>query len=134
MVRRSSNAFAIRCPFVWRLCRCGFERRLGLRHGAASVVFGVRFILCAVVGDALNDDFVIVAAGEGALGVSPIVFGLALVFAGNGPSSFLAFAKVAWRFGGVFVNREIAERVDRIAFLARLNDKFLGKFVVGESG
>ena len=37
------------------------------------------------------------------------------------------------RFGRVFVNREIAERVDRIAFLARLDDEFLGKFAVGES-
>jgi hypothetical protein len=36
-------------------------------------------------------------------------------------------------FGRIFINREIAERVDRIAFLARLDDEFLGKFPIGES-
>src|ERR1700678_3524827 len=40
---------------------------------------------------------------------------------------------MAWRFGGVFVNREVAERVDCVALLSRLDDKFLGKFVVGEA-
>ena len=106
---------------------------LSLRHRAPCVIIRIVFVFRAVVGDALNDDFGIVAAGEGALRVGPIVFGLAFVVAGNGPSSFLGFAKVAGRFGRVFVNREIAERVDRIAFLARLDDEFLGKFVVGES-
>jgi hypothetical protein len=38
------------------------------------------------------------------------------------------------RLGGVFVYREVAERVDGVAFLARLDDEFLGKFAVGESG
>ena len=37
------------------------------------------------------------------------------------------------RFGGIFMNREIAERVDRIVFLSRLDDEFFGKFAVGES-
>src|SRR5208282_1881133 len=31
------------------------------------------------------------------------------------------------------MNREIAERVDRIPFLASLDDKFLGKLTIGES-
>ncbi len=31
------------------------------------------------------------------------------------------------------MNREIAERVDRIALLSRLDDEFLGKFLIGES-
>ena len=31
------------------------------------------------------------------------------------------------------MDREIAERVDRIAFLSRLDDEFLGKFPIGES-
>ena len=30
------------------------------------------------------------------------------------------------------MNREVAKRVDRIAFLARLDDEFFGKFPVGE--
>src|SRR6202034_2063036 len=41
--------------------------------------------------------------------------------------------KMAWRFGRVFVNREVAERVDRIALLARLDDELLGKFPIGKS-
>src|ERR1700722_16901711 len=36
-------------------------------------------------------------------------------------------------FGGIFMNRELAERVDCIALLSRLDDKFLGKFAIGES-
>jgi len=40
---------------------------------------------------------------------------------------------VARCFGRVFVNRKITEGVERIAFLARLHDEFLRKFVVGES-
>jgi hypothetical protein len=45
----------------------------------------------------------------------------------------LGLAKVAGRFGRVFVNREIAERVDCVAFLVRPDDEFLGAFAVGES-
>src|SRR5713101_6480124 len=36
-------------------------------------------------------------------------------------------------FGGIFMNREIAERVDGIAFLSRLDDEFLWKLPIGES-
>src|SRR6516225_10977101 len=36
-------------------------------------------------------------------------------------------------FGRVFINREVAECVDCIAFLACLYDEFLRKFAVGES-
>lgn len=98
MVWRSSNAFAIRFPFIWRPCRCGIERCLGLRHGAASVVFGVGFILCAVVSDALDDYFGVVAACEGALRIGPIAFGLAFVVARHRPLPLLVFAKVTWGF------------------------------------
>ena len=35
-----------------------------------------------------------------------------------------------WR---VFFNREVAECVDRVAFLAGLDNKFLGEFLVSES-
>src|ERR1700733_11560554 len=38
-----------------------------------------------------------------------------------------------WGFGRVFVNREVAERMDCIALLARLYDEFFGQFAVGES-
>ena len=99
MVRRSSNAFDIRFPFTRRLCRCGFERCLGLRHGAASVVFGVGFILCAVVGDALDHDFEFVTTCEGAFRVGPIAFGLAFVVARHRPLPLLVLAKVSRRFG-----------------------------------
>src|SRR5271156_5492740 len=106
---------------------------LSLRDRTASVRFGVGFIVCAKVSDSLDHYFWIVAARKGALRVSPIVFGLAFVVARYRPPSLLSVGKMAWRFGGVFVNREVAERVDRIALLSRLNNKFLGKFVVGES-
>src|SRR5713226_4719155 len=36
-------------------------------------------------------------------------------------------------FGGIFMNREIAGRVDRIVFLSRLDDEFLWKLPIGES-
>src|SRR5271170_8256492 len=61
------------------------------------------------------------------------MLGLAFAVARHRSSSLLSVSKMAWRFGGVFVNREVAERVDCIALLSRLDDKFLRKFVVGES-
>src|SRR5450759_4519247 len=36
-------------------------------------------------------------------------------------------------FGGIFMNCEIAEDVDGVTFLARLDDEFFGEFPVGES-
>ena len=100
---------------------------------ANGIILWIVFVVRTVVGDALDHDFGVVASGEGALRVGPIVFGLAFVVAGNGPSSFLRFAKVAGCFRRVFVDREVAEPANRIAFLARLDDELLGKFVVGEA-
>ena len=99
----------------------------------ASVVFGIRLVLRAIVRDALDYDFGIVATGQGALRVRPIVFGLALVVGWQRPLPLLVVPKVSRRFGRVFVNGEVAESVDRIAFLTRLDKELLGKFVVGES-
>ena len=104
-----------------------------LHHRMPGVITWIVFVIRAVVGDALNDDFGIVAAGEGALRVGPIVLGLAFMFGGHRSSPFLGLAKVAGCFGRVFVDREVAERIDGIAFLARLDNELLGKFVVGES-
>ena len=67
----------------------------------------------------------VVATGEGAFRVRPIAFGLAFVVTQRRPVPLLVLAKVSRRFGGVFVNREIAERVDCVAFLARSDDEFL---------
>jgi hypothetical protein len=106
---------------------------LSFCDGAAWVIVRIAFVVRAVVSDALDGDFGVVASGEGALRVSPIMFGLALVVTGNIPSSFLGLAKIAGRSGRIVVNRESAERVDCIAFLARLDNELLGKFVVGES-
>ena len=66
--------------------------RLGLRDGVPCVVIRIVFIFRAVVGDALNHDFGIVAASEGALRVGPIVLGLAFVVAGHRPWAFLVVA------------------------------------------
>ena len=54
--------------------------------------------------------------------------------AGHRPLALSVVVEGSRRFGRVFVYREIATRVDRIAFLARLNDEFFGKLAVGESG
>jgi len=72
-------------PFDWEL-------RLGFRDGMACVILRIVFIFRAVVGDALNHDFGIVAASEGALRVGPIVLGLAFVVAGYPPWAFLVVA------------------------------------------
>jgi len=106
---------------------------LSFRNGVPCVIIRIVFVFRAIVGDALDHYFGVVAAGEGALGVGPIVFGLAFVVAGCSPLTLPAVAKVPGRFGRVFVNRKIAEGVDRIAFLARLHDESFGKLVVGES-
>ena len=68
--------------FAWQL-------RLGFRDGMPCVVIRIVFIFRAVVGDALNHDFGIVAASEGALRIGPIVLGLAFVVAWHLPWAFL---------------------------------------------
>jgi hypothetical protein len=92
------------------------------------------FFVAAVISNALDDDLGVVATGEGAFRVRPIAFGLAFVVTRRRPVPLLVLAKVSRSFGGVFVNREIAERVDCVAFVARLDDEFLLEFSVGESG
>jgi hypothetical protein len=62
---------------------------LSLRAGVPCVVIRIVFIFRAVVGDALNHDFGIVAASERTLRVRPIVFGLALVVGWHRLVSFL---------------------------------------------
>ncbi len=61
------------------------------------------------------------------------MFGLASVVTGHGPLALSVFAKVPGSFGRVFVDCKVAQRVDRIAFLSRLDDEFLGEFSVRES-
>src|SRR5260370_36191005 len=121
---RKGRSRLSRIGYTLQFPLCFFNRR-------ASVV-GV-FFVASVVGDALDHDFGIVAAGEGALRVSPIVFGLAFVVSRGRALALSVVTRVPGRFGRVFVNCEIAERVNRVAFLARLNDELLGKFVVTES-
>src|SRR5229473_1090023 len=109
--------------------------RLCLCDGVPCVINRIGFILRAVVGDALDNDFGVVAAGEGALGVGPVVFGLAFVVVRHLPLVLSVVAKMPGSLGGVFVNREIAERVDRIAFLARLpGEVSRTKFGAGTAG
>jgi hypothetical protein len=52
---------------------------LGIHDSVSSVVQGIGLFIATVVGDPLNDFLLVVAAGEGAFGVSPILFGLAFV-------------------------------------------------------
>ena len=109
------------------------ELLLGFRDSMPRIVNRIVFVFPAIVGDALNDHFGVVATSESAFRIGPIVLGLAFVVAGHRPRAFLVVAKMPGRFGRIFMNREIAERVDRIAFLARLDDEFLWKFPIGES-
>src|SRR5258708_34210043 len=111
-----------------------FKLRLGFHHCVARAVVRFRFVLRAIVRDALDDYFGVGAAGESAIGVGPVVSGLALVTTGNFPIEFFAFGQMAWRFGQVFMDREISERVDGIGFLASLDDELLGNLPVCESG
>ena len=97
------------------------------------IVSRVGLVIRPIVGYALDNDFGIISTGESAFGKGPIVLGLAFVVIGHPPLALLIVAKVPRRFGRVFVDREVAARVDRIAFLAGLHDECLGKFVVGES-
>src|SRR5208283_91476 len=102
-------------------------------YGAACVILRIAFIFRSVVGDALDYDFGIVATGESAFCEGPIALGLAFVFSSHCPLPFLGVAYVSRCLGRVFLNREIARHVDRIAFLARLDNKLLGELPVGES-
>lgn len=74
---------------------------IGLRFSdrAASVVLGIVFLASAELHDFANDYVRVVAASESALGISPIVLGLALVAGPLAASRFLAsFAEVTWCF------------------------------------
>src|SRR5258708_4113384 len=73
-----------------------------------------------------------VAAREGAFCVGPIEFGLTPITEGTMTS--LTIAKIAWRFGRLFRNIEIAERIEFVSFLDDLNHKLLREFSVGEAG
>ena len=94
---------------------------MSLRDSVPCVVIRIVFIFRAVVGDALNHDFGIVAASERTLRVGPIVLGLGFVLVGHRPWTFLSVAQMPGCFERIFMSREIAERVDRIAFLSRLD-------------
>jgi hypothetical protein len=56
----------------------GLSLEFGLRlfHGVPGVVFRIVFVIGAIVSDAPDDFFGIVASREGALGVGPIALGL----------------------------------------------------------
>ena len=68
------------------------ELLFSFRDSVARVVNRIVFVFRAIVGDALDDDFGVVAASESALRVGPIVLGLAFVVAGHRPWAFLVVA------------------------------------------
>jgi hypothetical protein len=96
MLRYISYWFAMRLAIIPSLRRRSIERSLSFRHGVASVVIRIAFVVRAAVGDALNNDFGIVTAGEGALRMSPIVLGLAFVVVGHQP-----LVDIAEKLGGL---------------------------------
>jgi len=106
---------------------------LSLRDSVPCVVIRIVFIFRAVVGDAPNHDFGIVAASERTPRVGPIALGLGFVLVRQGPWTFLSVAQMPGCFERIVMSREIAERVDRIAFLSRLDYEFLWNLPVGES-
>src|SRR5712692_5716528 len=98
-----------------RVVRSALHLCLSLHDSESGVVVRIGFIVRAIVGDTLDYNFGIVAAGEGAFGVSPILFGLAFVTVRDFPLAFPIVAYMPLRFGRVFVDREIAERVGGVA-------------------
>lgn len=113
-------------PFASKLLLC-------LCDSMPCVIDRIGFVFRAVAGDALDHDFGVVTTGEGALRVGPVVLGLALMVARHGPLALSVVARVPGCLGRVFVNCEIAERVNGVALVAGLDDEFLREFTVGES-
>src|SRR5580704_15869365 len=74
-------------PFV---CALWLKFSLSLHDGVACVIDRIGFVFRTVVSNTLDHRFWVVAAGEGALGKSPVVFGLAYIVPGRG----LAFGAV----------------------------------------
>ena len=92
-------------------------------HGTASVRFRVVFFGTSIVGDALDDFFRVVTAGEGALRIGPVMFGLAQ----------WARLRRSWRLRMVTrpeitldrlgAEPEILEMIDALRVLLRLHPK-----------
>ena len=75
-----------------RESRSKSQLRLRVGDRPNGIILWIVFVVRTVVGDSLNNDFRIVAAGEGALRVGPIVLGLAFVVAGYRPWALLVVA------------------------------------------
>ena len=76
----------------------GHQGELGFDDRKARVVGRVRFIICAIIGDAPNYVFGHVAAGKSSLCVGPIGFRLATMAGWNLPLPVLRVAKMARGF------------------------------------
>src|SRR6266436_4488881 len=76
-------------------------RKLGLSFvdGEPGVVNGIAFVIAPKVSDSLDHYFWIVTAGEGALRICPVMFGLAFVVTRDGPLALFVLAKMPGCFG-----------------------------------
>ena len=95
-LRRTGNLSFSITIHSWLAFQLGFRKISEcFRDGVTCVIFRLRLIRGSVVGDALDYYFGVVAPGEGAFGVGPIVLGLAPLTSARVP---LGVTQVAGRF------------------------------------
>ena len=97
-----------------------FELRLGLRDGVMGIVIRVSFILRSVIGDALDYYFRIVAAGEGALRIGPVMLGLAQWTRRRRSWRLRMVTRPEITFDRLGAEPEILEMIDAVRVLLRL--------------
>ncbi len=95
------------------------------------VVLWIWFLFGPEIGDALDNECRIIAACESALGVGPILLGLAPVSLRNSSSHFVA--QVTSGVGRIILKQEVARVVNLTRFLVGFDDEFLSVLSVGRN-
>jgi hypothetical protein len=109
------------------------ELSLCLCDGVPSVVIRIAFFVCAIVGDALHDDFRIIPARQGSFRISPICFRLAMMAGGHAARAAQRFHEISRRFRRIFVEVKVLLMVNGIGFLVRSDEECLVVFSIRES-
>jgi hypothetical protein len=99
----------------------------------ARIVEWIGFIASAIVGNSANDFFGIIPAGEGALGVCPIGFGLAAVACGEFARPLLRIANVPRRLGRILLDPEILRVIGHVGLVMNAHDERLVVFSIRKS-
>lgn len=133
LVFRIAVVFGCRRVGVFKVFSSAAQVGLGFCDRPASVVLRIGFFDSAIVRNASDYDFGIVAPRECPLGVGPIAFGLAFVIGWDARRSSFG-CRVSNRFRRSVMNGELTNLVYRIAFLPGSHDELVGKFLIRESG